>query len=94
MNGLQLKDTTLSNTPSPEYRASPPWKPPPAIFNVLDAGTRKADWNPHELRQLAERKMEAVAPQYSTVCYTDGSVDPSDLKTGAAFIVEGGDTVL
>ncbi|KAG7157441.1 hypothetical protein Hamer_G005877, partial [Homarus americanus] len=32
-----------------------PSESPPEIFNILKTGTRKADCNPHELRQVAER---------------------------------------
>lgn len=65
-----------------------------AVPIVLDSGTRKAGWNPRELQQLTERNMDAVTPRESTLHYTDGSVDPSKMKTGAALSVEGGDTGL
>ncbi|KAG7164174.1 hypothetical protein Hamer_G014310 [Homarus americanus] len=52
VNRLKLKDTILSKGPdtmSPDYSTPAPWESPPAIFNILQTGTRKADCNPHEL---------------------------------------------
>ncbi|KAG7157456.1 hypothetical protein Hamer_G005896, partial [Homarus americanus] len=61
VNQLELKDTILSKGPdamSPDYSTPAPWDSPPAVFNILQTGTRKADCNPHELRQVAERNMK------------------------------------
>ncbi|KAG7156187.1 putative RNA-directed DNA polymerase from mobile element jockey-like 56 [Homarus americanus] len=52
VNRLKLKDTILSkgsDTMSPEYSTPALWEFPPAVFNILQTGTRKADCNPHEL---------------------------------------------
>ncbi|KAG7175102.1 hypothetical protein Hamer_G026451 [Homarus americanus] len=46
VNRLKLKDTILSkgsDTMSPDYSTPAPWESPPAIFNILQTGTRKAD---------------------------------------------------
>ncbi|KAG7165021.1 hypothetical protein Hamer_G004770, partial [Homarus americanus] len=77
------------DTMSPDYSTPAPWESPPAIFNILQTGTRKADCNPHELRQVAERNMKALTPHNSTVYYTDGSVETTSTKAGAAFTIEG-----
>ncbi|KAG7173596.1 hypothetical protein Hamer_G020233, partial [Homarus americanus] len=92
VNRLESKDTILSKGPdtmSPDYSTPAPWESPPAVINILQTGTRKADCNPHELRQVAERNMKAVTPHNSTVYYTDGSVEPTSTKAGAAFTIEG-----
>ncbi|KAG7158062.1 putative pol-like 40, partial [Homarus americanus] len=97
VNRLKLKDTILSkgsDTMSPENSTPAPWESPPAVFNILQTGTRKADCNPHELRQIAERNMKALTPHNSTVYYTDGSVETTSTKAGAAFTIEGGNTSL
>ncbi|KAG7175249.1 RNA-directed DNA polymerase from mobile element jockey-like 14, partial [Homarus americanus] len=92
VNRLKLEDTILSKGPdtmSPDYSTPAPWESPPAIFNILQTGTRKADCNPHELRQIAERNMKALTPHNCTVYYTDGSVEITSTKAGAAFTIEG-----
>ncbi|KAG7163784.1 putative Gag-Pol polyprotein-like 8 [Homarus americanus] len=97
VNRLEMKDTILSKGPdtmSPDYSAPAPWESSPAVFNILQTGTRKADCNPHELRQVAERNMKALTPHNSTVYYTHGSVEPTSTKAGAAFTTEGGNTSL
>ncbi|KAG7174289.1 hypothetical protein Hamer_G003221 [Homarus americanus] len=97
VNRLKLKDTILSkgrDTMSPDYSTPTPWESPPAIFNILQTGTRKADCNPHELRQVAERNMKALTPHNSTVYYTDGSLETTSTKAGAAFTIEGSNTSL
>ncbi|KAG7174272.1 hypothetical protein Hamer_G003193, partial [Homarus americanus] len=46
VNRLKLKDTILSkgsDTMSPDYGTPAPWGSPPAVFNILQTGTRKAD---------------------------------------------------
>ncbi|KAG7162995.1 RNA-directed DNA polymerase from mobile element jockey-like 46, partial [Homarus americanus] len=46
VNRLKLKDTILSKGPdtlSPDYSTPAPWESPPAVFNILQTGTRKAD---------------------------------------------------
>ncbi|KAG7157147.1 putative Gag-Pol polyprotein-like 6, partial [Homarus americanus] len=83
VNGLDYKDTLLSkgtDTMSPVYSTPAPWEYPPAIFNILQTGTKKADYNPHELRQ-------ALTPHNSTLYYTDGSVEPTSTRAGAAFTI-------
>ncbi|KAG7154147.1 hypothetical protein Hamer_G026277 [Homarus americanus] len=43
VNRLKLKDTILSKGPdtmSPDYSTPAPWESPPAIFNILQTGTR------------------------------------------------------
>ncbi|KAG7156751.1 hypothetical protein Hamer_G006760 [Homarus americanus] len=65
VNRLQLKDTILNKGPdtmSPDYSTPAPWESPSTVFNILQTGTRKADCNPHELRQVAERNMKALTP--------------------------------
>ncbi|KAG7165882.1 hypothetical protein Hamer_G011780 [Homarus americanus] len=52
---------------SPDYSTPAPWESPPAVFNILQTGTRKADCNPHELRQVAERNMKALTPNNSVL---------------------------
>ncbi|KAG7160423.1 RNA-directed DNA polymerase from mobile element jockey-like 33, partial [Homarus americanus] len=97
VNRLKLKDTILSKGPdtiSPDYSTPAPRESPPAVFNILQTGTRKADCNPHELRQIAERNMKALTPHNSTVYYTDGCVETTSTKAGAAFTIEGGNTSL
>ncbi|KAG7155556.1 hypothetical protein Hamer_G023859 [Homarus americanus] len=97
VNRLKLKDTILSKGPdtmSPDYSTPAPWESPPAVINILQTGTRKAGCNPHELRQVAERNMKALTPHNSTVYYTDGSVETTSTKAGAAFTIEGGNTSL
>ncbi|KAG7163013.1 hypothetical protein Hamer_G002063 [Homarus americanus] len=92
-----MKDTILSKGPdtmSPDYSTPAPWESPTAVFNILQTGTRKADCNPHELRQVAERNMKALTPHNSTVYYTDVSVESIGMKAGAAFTIEGGNTSL
>ncbi|KAG7157647.1 hypothetical protein Hamer_G024651, partial [Homarus americanus] len=83
-----------SDTISPDYSIPAPWESPPAIYNILKSGTSKADWNTHELRQVAERHMKAVTPHNSIVYYTDGSVESSNTKAGEAFTIKGGGMVL
>ncbi|KAG7165299.1 hypothetical protein Hamer_G007092, partial [Homarus americanus] len=95
VNRLKLKDTILSKGPdtmSPDYSTPAPWESPPAVFNILQTGTRMADCNPRELRQIAERNMKALTPHNSTVYYTDGSVETTSTKAGTAFTIEGGNT--
>ncbi|KAG7172010.1 putative RNA-directed DNA polymerase from mobile element jockey-like 51 [Homarus americanus] len=97
VNRLELKNIILSEGPdtmSPDYSTPAPWEFPPAVFNILATGTRKADCNPHEIRQVAERNMKALTPHNSTEYYTDGSVEPTSTKAGAAFTIEGGNTSL
>ncbi|KAG7171988.1 hypothetical protein Hamer_G000950 [Homarus americanus] len=65
---------------SPDYSTPAPWKSPPAVFNIPHTGTRKADCNPHELRQTAERNMKALTPHNSTVYFTAGSVETTSMK--------------
>ncbi|KAG7166701.1 hypothetical protein Hamer_G010333 [Homarus americanus] len=92
-----MKDTILSKGPdtmSPDYSTPVPWESPPAVFNILQTGAREADCNPHELRQVAERNIKALTPHNSTVYCTDGSVEPTSTKAGAAFTIEGGNTFL
>ncbi|KAG7166466.1 hypothetical protein Hamer_G005575 [Homarus americanus] len=63
VNRLELKGTILSKGPdtmSPDYSTPAPWESPPAVFNILQTGTRKADRNLHELRQVAERNMKVL----------------------------------
>ncbi|KAG7154797.1 hypothetical protein Hamer_G018530 [Homarus americanus] len=94
VNRLELKDTILSKGPdtmSPDYSTPAPQHP---IFNILQTGTRKADSIPHELRQVAERNMKALTPHNSAVYYTDGYVEPTSTKAGAALTIEGGNTSL
>ncbi|KAG7168407.1 hypothetical protein Hamer_G002441 [Homarus americanus] len=79
---------------SPDYSTPAPWESSPAVFNILQTGTRKADCNPHELRQIAERNIKALTPHNSTVHYTDGSVETTSTKAGSAFTIEGGNTSL
>ncbi|KAG7171583.1 hypothetical protein Hamer_G014719, partial [Homarus americanus] len=46
VNLLKLKDTMLSKEPDtmrPAYSTPAPWESPPAVFNILQTGTRKAD---------------------------------------------------
>ncbi|KAG7173592.1 putative pol-like 37, partial [Homarus americanus] len=46
VNRLELKDTILSKGPdtmSPDYSTPAPWESPPAVINILQTGTRKAD---------------------------------------------------
>ncbi|KAG7169433.1 RNA-directed DNA polymerase from mobile element jockey-like 6, partial [Homarus americanus] len=46
VNRLKLKDTILSKGPdtmSPDYSTPAPWESPPAVFNILQTGTRKAN---------------------------------------------------
>ncbi|KAG7156444.1 putative pol-like 41, partial [Homarus americanus] len=46
VNRLKLKDTILSKGPdtmSPDYSTPAPWESPPAVFNNLQTGTRKAN---------------------------------------------------
>ncbi|KAG7164024.1 putative RNA-directed DNA polymerase from mobile element jockey-like 53, partial [Homarus americanus] len=96
VNRLKLKDTILNKGPdtmSPDYSTPAPWESPPAVFNILQTGTRKADSNPHALRQVAERNMKVLTPHNSTVYYTDGSVEPTSTKARAAFTI-GGNTSL
>ncbi|KAG7175482.1 hypothetical protein Hamer_G027446, partial [Homarus americanus] len=53
VNRLKLKDIILSKGPdtmSPDYSTPAPWESPPAVFNILQTGTRTADCSPHELR--------------------------------------------
>ncbi|KAG7157497.1 hypothetical protein Hamer_G005946 [Homarus americanus] len=45
---LTLKGPDTMRT---DYSTPAPWESPPAVFNILQTGTRKADCNPHELRQ-------------------------------------------
>ncbi|KAG7157142.1 putative RNA-directed DNA polymerase from mobile element jockey-like 52, partial [Homarus americanus] len=97
VNRLKLKDTILSKGPdtmSPEYSTPAQWESLPAVFNILQTGTRKADCSPHELRQIAERNMKALTPHNSAVYYTDGSVETTSTKAEAAFTIEGGNTSL
>ncbi|KAG7165894.1 hypothetical protein Hamer_G011793 [Homarus americanus] len=79
---------------TPDYSTPVPWESPPAVFNILQTGTRKADCNPHEPRQVAEINMKALTPHNSTVYKTDGSLEPTSTKTRAAFTIEGGNTSL
>ncbi|KAG7156434.1 hypothetical protein Hamer_G006197 [Homarus americanus] len=74
---------------SPDDSTPAPRESPPAVFNILQTGTRKADCNPHELRQVAERNMKALTPHNSTMYYTDGSVESTNTKAGTAFTIEG-----
>ncbi|KAG7168478.1 hypothetical protein Hamer_G002546, partial [Homarus americanus] len=93
VNRLKLKDIILSKGPdtmSPDYSTPAPWESPPAVFNILQTGTRTADCSPHELRQVAERNTKALTPHNSTVRFCrDHST-----KAGAAFTIEGGNTSL
>ncbi|KAG7153414.1 hypothetical protein Hamer_G026929, partial [Homarus americanus] len=44
VNRLKLKDTILSKGPdtmSPDYSTPALWESPPAVFNILQTGTRK-----------------------------------------------------
>ncbi|KAG7171965.1 hypothetical protein Hamer_G000923, partial [Homarus americanus] len=46
VNRLKLKDTILSKGPdtmSPDCSIPALWESPPAVFNILQTGTRKAD---------------------------------------------------
>ncbi|KAG7169759.1 RNA-directed DNA polymerase from mobile element jockey-like 1 [Homarus americanus] len=48
VNRLKLKDTILSKGPdtmSQDYSTPAPWEFPPAVFNILQTGTRKADYS-------------------------------------------------
>ncbi|KAG7155273.1 hypothetical protein Hamer_G030585 [Homarus americanus] len=54
----------------PDYSTPAPWESQPAVFNILQTGTKKADCNPHELRQVAEKNMKALTPHNSTMYYT------------------------
>ncbi|KAG7157183.1 putative pol-like 30, partial [Homarus americanus] len=48
VNRLKLKDTILSKGPdtmSPDYSTPALWESSPAVFNILQTGTRKADCN-------------------------------------------------
>ncbi|KAG7155185.1 RNA-directed DNA polymerase from mobile element jockey-like 48 [Homarus americanus] len=65
VNRLELKDTTLRKGPdtmSPDYSTPAPRESPPAVINILQTGTRKADSNPHELQKVPERNMKALTP--------------------------------
>ncbi|KAG7172437.1 hypothetical protein Hamer_G029543, partial [Homarus americanus] len=89
VNRLKLKNTIISKGPDTrvqttalQRRGSP--RQQSSTFYKLG----------QERLTIAERNMKALTPHNSTVYYTEGSIEPTSTKAGAAFTIEVGNTSL
>ena len=80
--------------PHPEYVTPPPWIPSCATFHVFPLAQRKADCDLHRLKPLVLSAIRSLTPTTATSYFTDGSVDPTTGKCGAAFVTEDGESAL
>lgn len=83
-----------ADRPCPDYSPPPPWAPPSATFTTTTLPAPKAQCptavlRQHALMEMHGQVMATAAAADTAVYYTDGSVDPTSGRSGAAFVTGG-----
>ena len=73
----------------PGYTPPPPWESPVTVFTTTLLPAFKASCTFQEMRQQALMSIHEDAAPESFVYNTDGSVDPENGRSGAAFVTGG-----
>ncbi|KAG0707418.1 Gag-Pol polyprotein [Chionoecetes opilio] len=73
-----------------ERNATAPWEATLITTVVRPPRRKKRDCLPVELRQEGLQNIQGVREPYAAVYYTDGSTDPAEGRSGAAFVCKMG----